>query len=264
MDDEAASRYYEALIGEYVGAEPSAAVDEIVFRFVEPIRAAFVTRQGDESAMEELLWPAWHAIIAAARATSGPSQDRLVELLIGIKRQGVLTRLEKGRKRECTVWGNRVFVDLPVFGAEMREMVDGGPVDAWVNGNAFAARLTAAGVDFSLYAIWTLRDCLEERSPLNFADLRAVVPWFQHCGRLLAHLAIREASFDHADQRPAELGELCTDRGMTRGGFTAQRWRFWHERLADLAAGSDATADVAREALQWMPRLNGPEPAPGS
>ncbi|MDH6121613.1 hypothetical protein ABH930_002382 [Kitasatospora sp. GAS204A] len=258
MDYDTASRYYEELLSGYLRATPAAGLDETVARFVAPMRSAFVDDQAEESAIdtiEGLLWAAWEPVITAAReSSSGTVQDRLVDLLTGIERQGVLTR-DQGQQ-DCVVWETKVFVDLPCFGAQMREALDMGAetpgfsdVDVWVNLNAFAARLTAAGIDFSLYAIWTLRDCLEEESPVNLADPRGVVPWFQHCGALLAGLARRRRSFDGQAGR---LGKLCTDSGMAEGGFTVERWEFWRARLTELAAGTEAGADEARAALRYL------------
>jgi hypothetical protein len=261
MDDDTASRYYESLLAGYLQATPAGALGETVARFVAPMRSAFVDEQVAQSAIEAMLWTAWQPVIVAAGASSGTVQDRLVDLLTGIRSQGVLTR-DQGRQ-ECVVWGTlKVFADLPLFGAQMREAWDlgadpPGSADVWANMNAFAARLTAAGIDFSLYAIWTLRDCLEEERPVGSADLRAAVPWFEHCGELLARLARQSGSLAQGDAGPARLGRLCTDTGMTRGGFTIERWEFWRIRLADLANETGAAAHQAWTALRYMTTLDG-------
>ena len=257
MDDETALlRYYESLLAGFLQATPAGALGEGVERFVAPVRTAFVHEQVPQSAIEAMLWTAWQPVILAAGASCGTTQDRLVDLLTGIRDQGVLTR-DQGRQ-ECVVWGGlKVFADLPLFGAQMREVWDigadpPGSRDVWVNMNAFAARLTAAGIDFSLYAIWTLRDCLEEQCPVGSSDLGAVVPWFRHCGEVLARLARERGALGQGDAGPARLGKLCTDSGMTRGGFTLERLEFWRTRLADLANGTGAIADEARTALHYM------------
>ncbi|MFE9601416.1 DUF3632 domain-containing protein [Streptomyces hokutonensis] len=261
MDDDIASRYYETLLSGYLRTAPTMTTEEAVARFVAPVRSAFVDDQAAESTIEAMLWAAWYQVVLAARTSSGISQEKIVDLLTGIRNLGVLSR-DQGRHR-CEIWGGlKVFVDLPCFGAEMREEwnigsdAPGSP-DTWANMNAFAARLTAADIDFSLYAIWTLRDCLEEESPVISADLRAAVPWFQHCSALLANLARRRRAFRQGNRGPARLGKLCTDGGMTEGGFTIERWEFWRSRLAGLATGTDPTAQVARAALQYMTALDG-------
>lgn len=186
MEYDTASRYYGALIARYLRAGPAGALDEAIARFVAPVRSAFVHDRASESVIDGMLWAAWEPVLLAAGTASAATQDRLVDLLAGIKSQGVLTR-DRGQQ-ECVIWGGlKVFTDLPCFGAQMREAWDmradpRGSPDVWANMNAFAARLTAAGFDFSLYAIWTFRDCLEEGDLPGRADLRAVVPWFRHCG----------------------------------------------------------------------------------
>jgi len=255
MDFATASRYYEALLAGYLRAAPAGTTEEAVDRFVAPVRAAFVRERAAESVIEGMLWAAWEPVIGAACA-SDSAQDRLVELLVGIEGRGALTR-DQGRE-ESVLWGDsRVFVDLPMFGAQMREAWDSyaappGSPEAWVNLNAFAARLTAVGIDFEVYAIWTLRACLEEKSSVGPDELRAVVPWFRHCGELLSRLAHRGGSIGERDTGPARLGRLCTDTGMDSGGFTVERWEFWRGRLAGLAGGTDAAALEARTALRYL------------
>ncbi|WP_243787774.1 DUF3632 domain-containing protein [Saccharopolyspora gloriosae] len=150
-----------------------------------------------------------------------------------------------------------VFGDLPCFGAQVREAWDAdgdGSTESRVNLNAFAARLTAAGIDFSGYAIWTLRDCLEDTAVPG--GLHAVLPWLRHCGPELARLA-RLGSCSVPDRGPGRLGPLARAGGVRGGGFCPQRWAFWRGRLAELAAGPDAVAHQARTALELMPAVEG-------
>ncbi len=65
----------------------------------------------------------------------------------------------------------------------MREEWDTGAADpeARVNMDAVAARLTAAGINFSPYALWTLSECLEEAPKAGSGGLGAAVPCFQYC-----------------------------------------------------------------------------------
>lgn len=143
-----------------------------------------------------------------------------------------------------------------VMGAQMREEWDvtrdasAGP-EAWANLNAFAARLTAAGEDFSLYALWTLRDFLEDEYAASSADLAVVAQWFTICGPLLASrsaCAYAPPEWGAA----ARVGRLCAQQGITEAGFSPQRWEFWRTRLAAHAEGSDAAA--ARAALKALSR----------
>jgi NADPH:quinone reductase-like Zn-dependent oxidoreductase len=102
-----------------------------------------------------MTWPAWQAVISAADTPDDDARSRLAVLLRAIRSRGVLVR---PGGQECVVWDMRAHADLPVFGAQMRETWNvappARPAVSRANLNAFAAQLTTAGIDFSLYAIW--------------------------------------------------------------------------------------------------------------
>jgi len=177
--------------------------------FTEPIDRAFLYDDAGEDDIEGLLWPAWEAVITAADTPDDAVRSRLVGMLAAIKGQGVLVR---AGGQECTVWDMRAHVDLPVFGALMRETWNDAPpamsAGSWANLNAFAAQLTAGGIDFSHYGIWALREALEEDDSGASAVLPAAVEWFRCAGPALAALAVNGAGSLHgaADW----LGSLCS------------------------------------------------------
>lgn len=260
LDYETALPYYTAVVAEYLRPDGAASLDGAVAKFVAPIRAAFVRHRVPEDHIEGLLWRAWHAVVEAACVPSAvPAaldrvHERLARLLNAVEGQGVLIR-DPGSER-CRVWGQVVFTDLPVFGAEMREqcdLVQFGPdaTERWPAFNAFAARLTAAGIDFALYAIWTLRDCLEETSP-GPADLPAALPWFAHCSGLLHSLAHRPGDLPWYSGAPGRLGALAARSGLTHGGFTVARWEFWQRRLEEIATGPGPAGQLAGRALHHL------------
>jgi Protein of unknown function (DUF3632) len=207
-----------------------------------------------ETVVSEILWAAWQPVIATAGATAGPAHIKLVDLLTEIRAQGVLRRDQRGR--ECVVWGLKAHVDLPVFGAQMREAWDiaDTPSDrrnTWTNLNGFAARPTRAGIDFALYAIWTLRECLEESVPCP-DKLPAVVQWFRYSGPTLASFTLQRRSF-RENGPAARVGPLCEENGIKEAGFTIERWEYWRSRLEVLAAGADTAARAAaHEALNYL------------
>lgn len=247
MEYELAGEYYEALISTYLASDDAGALDETLARFVAPVNAAFVESSDPEDAVESILWAAWTALIAAAEASADAAQTRLVELVSKVSGQEVPARAD-GR-RDCRVWGLQVYSDLPVFGAQMREEWDVtffgmvGP-DAWANLNAFAARLTLADVDFCLYALWTLRDYLEEEQAASSADLAVVAQWFTICGPLLASLSASEYAMPEWGAS-ARVGQFFAQQGITEGGFSPQRWKFWRSRLEAYAKEPDAGAAQA-------------------
>lgn len=251
FDDAAA--YYRDLVYRYARSE--FAVDEAVSRFVAPIRSAFSQPESPASRIEELLWAAWPQVIGVAVESADGRQEKIVDLLSAIRRQGALTRDHDGR--ECRVWGLRVYDDLPIFAAEMREDWDAfdDQPDAWLNMNTFAALLTAAGIDFSLYALWSMRDCLEERT-VRPVDVLAVAQWFRHCGSQLESLTVEPPpAWDRLDKL-TEAGPLARDHGVVKPWFTPQRWNYWHSRLHDLTTESADVAAAAREALDYLERAS--------
>lgn len=233
-DHETAAEHYRALLAEHLrGDEPPTACAE---RFAAPVRRASTAGLG-EDATAEILWAAWQPVLTTARTRPG-TQPALVALLVALRELGPLPGADR-------VWGLEVFTDLPCFGAQLREACDADPTGA-VPLAAFAARLTTAGIDFSLHALWALREHLEHPEPP--ADLAAVLRWAEHSGPVLAGFARTRRTYADHDRGPDRLGPLARDRGIRGHGFTPERWAFWRTRLAELG-----TAD-ARRALAFLPR----------
>jgi hypothetical protein len=239
---------FGAVIGRYLGSAGGMSPPAGAAEFTEPIDRAFL-RSGTGQ-IEGMLWPAWQAVISAADTPDDAARSRLVELLSAIRDRGILVRPDG---EECVVWDMRAHVDLPVFGAQMRETWNFPPpavsAQSWANLNAFAAQLTLAGIDFSLYAIWALRDALEGESQEISLVLPAAVEWFRHAGPVLASLALG----GHTDAHRADwVGNLGREAGLTDHGFTIRRWNFWKGRLEDIAAAGAETAPKAYEGLRYM------------
>lgn len=249
--------YYMTVVAACLATTTASALDDAVVRFVAPVNSAFASAADPEQAAETILWAAWNAVMRAAESSAGVTQARLVELVMKIRGQNVPARA--GGRGDCRVWGLQVYGDLPMLSAQMREGWNWdvgrwgavGP-DAWANLNAFAARLTAAGEDYSLYALWTLRDCLEEDQAAHPAEFTAVEHWFTICGPLLASCAARGRSQPEWGAA-ARVGELCTQQGITEGGFSARRWDFWQSRLEAHAQQPNAAARAALAALRAAP-----------
>lgn len=73
-----------------------------------------------ESAVERCLWDAWNAVVKAAQESNYDSkeQERLVTFVHAVQQMPDLMR---GDLNEATVWGAKVWRDMPVFGAAVRE-----------------------------------------------------------------------------------------------------------------------------------------------
>jgi hypothetical protein len=218
--------------------------------FTEPVDGAFLLSAGQAPPVEEMLWAAWEAVISAAGTPGDGTRSRLVELVGAVRDRGVLARPDG---QECMVWGMRAHVDLPVFGAQMRETWNFPPpaisAGTWANLNAFAAQLTVAGVDFSRYAVWALRDALEEDSPELPLVLPAAVEWLRHAGPVLATLAVERAADAHGSDQAGRLGR---EAGLAGRGFSVGRWNFWRRRLEDISATGGDSAEKARDGLEYM------------
>ncbi|KAK0243770.1 hypothetical protein EDD85DRAFT_760496 [Armillaria nabsnona] len=203
---------------------------------------------GDDA--EGGLWDLWSTINDKAERTKSDDDivhGNLVELVDVIKHLAS-PKNDAGEKSKC--WEMTLWEHLPIFGANMRESwnffdaeedTERAPKrERWVNLNAFVARLTAARVyDFELYAIWQLRDALEEPieesgeevTGSSFdAKIPAAVQWILYCGELI-YTSKREYEHGPRVGDPAKGGELW--KGDKRG-FCEERWDFWKNRFAEL------------------------------
>ena len=242
--------YYGAILGDYLGATADSALPSAVDRFAGPVEHAFRHPGPDEQPdLEPLLWDAWQVLIAAAITPREATHAKLVDLVLALQRRGVLTREPGGD--ECRVWGMRVWDELPLFGPQMREALNGDFDHTYRHLNAFAAQLTASGrsatgaFDFTLWAMWAFRDALESTPEQLRAigtggepqdRLPVVMTWLTYCGPLLAALAARH---------PEDEREM----------FSIPRWTRWRTRLNALAEGSEPAAAIARNVLSHMPPL---------
>jgi Protein of unknown function (DUF3632) len=159
--------------------------------FAGVIDGAWAHRGPGRYDIEEALWPAWQAVISAADTLDDAARARLVAPLRALRDRGLQARADG---HEYVVWGRPVVSgELPLFGPQLRENWNDAPPArspiSWANLNAFAAQLTAGGIDFSLYASWALRDALEDDEPELSQVLPAAVQWLRLAGALLASLA---------------------------------------------------------------------------
>jgi hypothetical protein len=92
----------------------------------------------------------------------------------------------------------------------------------WRNINAFAAQLTVLSssipaFDFSLYALWTLRDATESKN--SATDIESAKVWFTYAGEFLKTLS-------------QEGKKLDGKKGIEGDGYEGKEWRgFNTERL---------------------------------
>ncbi|KAG2420008.1 hypothetical protein HFD88_004805 [Aspergillus terreus] len=215
---------------------PAATIaDEINQSALSQLRSA-------EPDIEPFLWEIWKLFIAIARQIppDHPSQDRLVDVVQALE-------------------DTRLWTDLPVLGPSMREawtsptLVSDNPSEeemaAWVNLNAFAARLFALdSISWPNFAVWTLRAALEEEISGHKVecDVKAAAQWIVRCGSTIFRhtaTAIETKSF-----RGGSLysGPSC---------ISMERWTFWKQRFGEISASEESLSETCLMAKNVMENI---------
>lgn len=112
------------------------------------------------------------------------------------------------------------------------------------NKTAFLARLTSRStrgdpLDFSLYALWALREAFEEECPAGHnlePAIRNAALWINFAGKELGTLAVQNRDFSG---RMAIPGKKFADKEWK--GFNGERWGIWKAGFEE--AGSSAEAE---------------------
>lgn len=125
---------------------------------------------------------------------------------------------------------------------------------AWVNFNAFFARLSAAGVVRSEnHSIWMLRAALEEdvTKDLRLLDchIMTAAQIIEYNGPILNQQTLRNRELDETEARMYRGGSLFGGRP----GLSPERWRFWISRFRELA--DHTTAETAKTGALRAARL---------
>ncbi|KAI6758350.1 hypothetical protein HG530_010590 [Fusarium avenaceum] len=232
-----------------------------------------IDKNEDATEIENKLNDLWSDVLTAAEQTPHDQQDKLVEVVQSIKHLPEAT--EKAKK--LTVWDDaKSWDELPMFGPKAREQLDIGMLNtldsnwypltclpiaqeksekACVNINAFFARISAADVqDFSLFAIWTLREALEDPSAEQVAKqtspklLKAASVWFIYASGELKKSSKEGHQFEGKIAKPgASLTEFKDEDGWR--GFCEARWKVWEDRLTPLKE-----ADLSEETKSLVVR----------
>ncbi|KAF9261120.1 hypothetical protein L218DRAFT_544881 [Marasmius fiardii PR-910] len=246
--------YKKAVQNLIQGGDFQNAISELTRPTLEAISHTTSGSSGDQK-VEDTLYNLWSAFIAAAETTSDESlQTKLVKGLEAIKSlPPAMVSKKGGGSEQYSNWGGRVWNDLPMFGANMRDRWD--HEDGWVNRNAFAAQITVAHVDdFELYAIWTLRDALEE-TKVN-TSLNVLVPaaaqWIFIAGRLI-YQSEREWVLPPNQGDPARGGSLIPD---IKKGFSKERWAFWKKGFEGIGEDSGEQKETKRIATEAWKKMD--------
>ncbi len=236
---------------------------------------ARVTDNEDAPTVEGELWDLYYTILHAAKKTPWSDvsgQQKLVDLLAALKARPnpeFPANMTIALKRNWIYEWGRLWSDMVLFGPSARETWNDSPgcgagwyppeVSAWVNVNAFVARLTAQEVrHFGLYGFWALRGALDEKIKVNPhthhpapSNVRMAEHFFA-----VAAVWIRLAGpymFDNISQED----ESGKDRNF--GVWTQSQWNRWQQKFADeanLARYSETTTTTARECAEIMSKIS--------
>ena len=244
----------------------------VVLALAEPIETSYTAGELEspdgQSTEGRRLWTLWLNIIGYAKDTlhdDSSTQTALVNLMAALKSRPNPPP-PQGREDLKTGWvwngSGELWTDLVIFGPSMRKSWNDTPTgcghDAitakgWTNLNAFVARLTAAGIqDFSLYAIWSMRETLETENGAETLEklLPASAMWVLFAGRQL-HDSEQEWPAHPLKGDPAMGGPHWNGKS----GFCKERWALWKTMFDSITRRSDtneATKGFAADAVTAM------------
>lgn len=240
-------------------------LDEVSSKIFAGIDEKIVASQLDDVNFMDL----WRSILHSARHTDFREiQQRdtvadLVDLVAAFKEHSV-----PGNEKY-----NYLYSSLTDFDMACRASYNDAPVahdgfyqlevDAWANLNFFLARITGKDVaDFSINAIWAMREALETvqqddedatAAQKYDAHVPAAAAWAQGSDRKLFLLEKDLTPTDPKQGNPARGGELWKGKSE----FSPERWAFWKERfvaIGEMKEISEATQAIAKSAVEHMER----------
>lgn len=235
---------------------------------------ARVTDPDDAPSLEGQLWDLYYTILHASKKipwSDDCSQQKLVDLLAAIK-----TRPDPPRPANMTIalqhyWvysGGELWSRLVLLGPAARETWNDCPgcgagweppeISAWVNVNAFVARLTVQGVsNFALYGSWALWAALEERIVVRVghhyapsktykaeALFKVAAVWLRLAGECMQGRLMPDPEGDEEEDERV---------------WTFSRWDRWRGRFeeeAEKAQYSDDVTRIAKECASIMATLS--------
>ncbi len=227
----------------------------------------------DTVEVEGFFWGLWGAIIEAAEKNP-EAQGQLVKLVVELSNRG-------SAQPTWRIWEQeKAWKDLPLIGATAREHFNGmtfsivqvllqltkygdigfdpsdsEEVERWVLRNAFFARLTEAKGLFMLYAIWSLRDALEEESStsaaMNSGNIRAAAQWIKYAGQKI---------YNSTEEFPSGPQVGAPGRGgpkwKGKHGFDPERWALWKREFTKFSTDKSIHELARRDALEAAERMS--------
>ncbi|KAF8216670.1 hypothetical protein K438DRAFT_400819 [Mycena galopus ATCC 62051] len=242
-------------------------VDEARERWGDPLPETEIPPAAPDGtpSTEGQLWELWYAVLHAAKRTrwrndENNTHSKLVALVAAIKRvpDPPLPANANKALRNDWIWeGGTLWSTLTMLGPASREAWNDSPgaafgyseaaIAAWANANAFVARLTAEDVrEYSIYAIWAMREGLEEKRKLpekkkgNWLDatVPAAAAWIAIWGKKMYERREDLTPQNPNEGNPAMPGDYMIKRTKSdRPEWSRERWAFWKQRGVPKDAG---------------------------
>ncbi|OCL01602.1 hypothetical protein AOQ84DRAFT_230769 [Glonium stellatum] len=224
-----------------------------------------------------------YTILHVAKQTpwrDAAGQKKLVDLVRALKARPDPPPPAKMTKALRNNWSWSVWSELSMLSPSARESWNDQPgcgagfsvpeIHAWANVNAFIARITQAGLaGFWMYAIWALRDALEEEhldydlrhkpekaAKLLDAFIPAAAVWIIVMGRELWEKDEDLTPKSRNEGDPARGGKLWKGKSA----FCKERWDLWatrFEALSKMEGLMAETREIAAEAFASMEKIKG-------
>ena len=242
--------------------------DTMASQLFEKIDRQIIARKLDDVYFVDL----WYSIIHSAKRSSFREPEESGEF--GLDFLGKLTALLRAfrdHKVKDHEEYNHLYSSLCDFKMACDESFNDAPepyasqveIDAWTNVNFFFARVTAEDLmDLSMYAIWTMRQALEEEQQDDMEGtaaqkynvyVPAAAAWVLGFGRTLYRKEKDLTPTDRKYGNPARGGALWKGKAE----FSKERWALWKERFAAVSKMdevSEKTRSASKDALQAMER----------
>lgn len=259
------SAYYPT-IQKYLQGEID--LDTVTSQLFEKIDQKIIARKLDDVYFVDL----WYSIIHSAKRISFHSSEESSEFGLDFlaKVTGLLRAFRDHKIKDHEKY-NYLYSSLCDFKMACDESFNDTPepyasqveIDAWTNVNFFFARVTAEGLlDLSMYAIWTMRQALEEEQQDDVEGtaaqkynvyVPAAAAWVLGFGRTLYRKEKDLTPTDRKYGNPAKGGPLWKGKAE----FSKERWALWKERFAVVSKMdevSEKTREISKDALQAMER----------
>ncbi|KAF8216679.1 hypothetical protein K438DRAFT_1747865 [Mycena galopus ATCC 62051] len=272
------------LILQYLAGNLS--LDDTVNQLTTPISSSFTTADGGNAirTAEKAAATSEHSVLHAAKRTpwrndENNTHSKLVALVAAIRRvpDPPLPANANRALRNDWIWeSGTLWSTLAMFGPATREAWNDSPgaafgyseaaIAAWANANAFVARLTAEDVpEYSMYAIWAMREGLEEKRKLpekkgNWLDatVPAAAAWIAIWGKEMYERREDLTPQDPNEGNPAMPGDYMIKRTKNkRPEWSRERWAFWKQRFEEITQEevNDETKAITKEAFERMQEI---------